>query len=49
VDLTGPRRFTNSVFKSLDLMLNGTTADWNISYLLEPKLVGDVLILPRYS
>jgi alpha 1,6-mannosyltransferase len=49
VDLTGPRRFTKSVLKSLDLMLNGTTADRNISYLLEPKLIGDVLILPGYS
>jgi alpha 1,6-mannosyltransferase len=48
VDLTGPRRFTKSVLKSLDLMLNSTTADRNISYLLEPKLVGDVLILPGY-
>jgi alpha 1,6-mannosyltransferase len=49
VDLTGPRRFTKSVLKNLDLMLNGTAADRNISYLLESKLIGDVLILPGYS
>jgi alpha 1,6-mannosyltransferase len=48
VDLTGPRRFMKSVLKSLDLILNSTTADRNISYLLELKLVGDVLILPGY-
>jgi alpha 1,6-mannosyltransferase len=49
VDLTGPRRFTKSVLKSLNLMLNGITADRNISLLLEPKLIGDVLVLPMYS
>jgi mannosyltransferase OCH1-like enzyme len=49
VDFMGPRRLTKSVLKSLDLILNDTTADRNISCLLEPKLVGDVLVLPGYA
>jgi alpha 1,6-mannosyltransferase len=48
VNLASPRRFTKSVLKSLDLMINGTPADRNISYLLELKLVGDVLVFPGY-
>lgn len=58
VDLTGPKRFAASVAGSLEssLGLNSQTdgADgwegWDAYYeLLEPKLAGDVLILPGYS
>jgi len=52
VDFTGPRRFTNSVFASLDRspVMNGTKVDHkSLEELMEPKLVGDVLILPGYS
>ena len=49
VDLTGPRRLTRSVFKSLELILDERIDDRNISGLLSPKLISDVLILPGYS
>jgi alpha 1,6-mannosyltransferase len=49
VDLTGPRRLTRSIIKSLEVTLNATVDMKNISGLLEPKLIGDVLILPGYS
>lgn len=52
VDFTGPRRFATSVRKSLAPLLDETVG-WNGWYdyyeLLEPKLAGDVLILPGYS
>lgn len=49
VDLTGPRRMTTSLIKSLEMTLNETIDIKNISTLYEPRLVGDVLILPGYS
>jgi alpha 1,6-mannosyltransferase len=49
VDLTGPRRLIRSIIKSLEVTLNATVDMKNISGLLEPKLIGDVLILPGYS
>ncbi|KAF2197953.1 hypothetical protein GQ43DRAFT_458172 [Delitschia confertaspora ATCC 74209] len=49
IDLTGPRRFTGSVLKSLELSLHEKIPLPTISNLMEPKLVGDVLILPGYS
>ena len=49
VDFTGPRRLTRSVFKSLTRMLNDTVDHRNASELMEPKLIGDVLILPGYA
>ncbi|ODM23660.1 hypothetical protein SI65_01249 [Aspergillus cristatus] len=49
VDFTGPRRLTISVLKSLELTLNETIDQKSIHNLLDPKLVGDVLILPGYS
>lgn len=49
VDLTGPRRMTRSILKSLGLLLNETIDDRNISLVLTPKLIGDVLVLPGYS
>ncbi|KAK2812262.1 hypothetical protein FQN50_001620 [Emmonsiellopsis sp. PD_5] len=49
VDFTGPRRLTRSVFKSLSRQL-GARVDWrNASELLEPRLIGDVLVLPGYA
>ena len=46
IDFTGPRRFHKSVVKNLQ---KTTDINW-IEYweLLEPKLAGDVLILPGY-
>jgi mannosyltransferase OCH1-like enzyme len=49
VDLTGPKRMTWSVVKSLGNILGGTIDDRNISRLLKPKLLGDVLIMPGNS
>jgi alpha 1,6-mannosyltransferase len=49
VDLTGPKRMTWSIVKSLGNILGETIDDRNISQLHEPKLVGDVLIMPGNS
>jgi alpha 1,6-mannosyltransferase len=49
VDITGPRRLTDSVLKSLEKMLGEKIMIRDISNLVEPKLVGDVLIMPGYS
>lgn len=52
VDFTGPQRFAKSVTKSLEPSLNesGGWDGWDDYYeLLEPRLAGDVLILPGYS
>ncbi|CAI7567442.1 unnamed protein product [Penicillium glandicola] len=49
IDFTGPRRLTRGILKSLELALNETVDMESISNLLEPVLVGDVLILPGYS
>ncbi|KUJ07856.1 uncharacterized protein LY89DRAFT_600960 [Mollisia scopiformis] len=46
VDATGPKRMTRSIMKSMELVLRETLDDRNISGLHEPKLIGDVLILP---
>ncbi|ELR06628.1 hypothetical protein VC83_00379 [Pseudogymnoascus destructans] len=48
-DLTGPRRMTRSIMKSLRLTLDETVDERNISNLYEPKLIGDVLVLPGFS
>ncbi|KAH6856329.1 hypothetical protein B0I37DRAFT_367129 [Chaetomium sp. MPI-CAGE-AT-0009] len=47
VDATGPRRFTRSILKSVGEAYNTTLQD--IQELLEPKLAGDVLVLPGYA
>ncbi|PQE09915.1 Initiation-specific alpha-16-mannosyltransferase protein [Rutstroemia sp. NJR-2017a BVV2] len=49
VDLTGPRRMTRSILKSLRATLKDEFDDGSIAAIFEPKLVGDVLILPGYS
>lgn len=49
VDLTGPRRFTNGIYKSLSTMLNETIDQGNVTHVMEPKMIGDVLVLPGYS
>lgn len=51
VDATGPRRFTQSVLLSLgkNLGVKGPVDVSTIKNLQEPKLVGDVLILPGFS
>ncbi|KAL9115491.1 MAG: hypothetical protein Q9227_000812 [Pyrenula ochraceoflavens] len=49
VDLTGPRRMTGSIMKSLKATLGDAFNEDSVTALSEPKLVGDVLILPGYS
>jgi alpha 1,6-mannosyltransferase len=49
VDMTGPKRMTRSIVSSLEKILGRTIDDRDISGLKEPKLIGDVLILPGNS
>ncbi|CAJ2511353.1 Uu.00g069780.m01.CDS01 [Anthostomella pinea] len=52
VDFTGPRRFTRGVMKSLERhqwALNGAVDHDGLYQILEPRTVGDVLVLPGYS
>lgn len=49
VDFSGPRRLTRGVLNSLSLTLNSKIEDGNISNVMEPRLIGDVLVLPDYS
>ncbi|KAL2268963.1 hypothetical protein VTJ83DRAFT_3809 [Remersonia thermophila] len=47
VDATGPRAFTRGVMKSARKLFNFRDAE--VIKLAQPKLVGDILILPGYS
>lgn len=54
VDFCGPRRFTRSVFKSLQQTLNMTEAEFrpreqSVYFLEAPAMLEDILILPGYS
>ncbi|PGH03213.1 hypothetical protein GX51_04248 [Blastomyces parvus] len=49
VDYTGPRRLAVSVLKSLSEQLGEIVNERNVSRLLSPKLIEDVLILPGYA
>ncbi|KAL9616962.1 MAG: hypothetical protein Q9160_008232 [Pyrenula sp. 1 TL-2023] len=49
VDVTGPRRMTRSIMKSLKATLGDSFDEGSLVGLSEPKLVGDVLFMPGYS
>ncbi|KUI54442.1 Initiation-specific alpha-1,6-mannosyltransferase [Cytospora mali] len=54
VDLTGPRRLTRSVFRSLQRTLGLSDDEFVLVeestwWLREPRLVGDILFLPGFS
>jgi mannosyltransferase OCH1-like enzyme len=49
VDLTGPRRMTRSILKSLKATLGDEFDEGSIAAISESKLVSDVLVLPAYS
>ena len=49
VDFSGPRRLTRGIFKSLERTLNRTVKPVEVSEILQPKLLGDVLVLPGRS
>lgn len=49
VDLTGPMRLTQSIYKSLSTMLNETIGEQNVSFVIQPKMIGDVLVMPGHA
>ncbi|TLD18404.1 hypothetical protein PspLS_10097 [Pyricularia sp. CBS 133598] len=49
VDVSGPRRLTRGILKSLSSMLNERVGDDEIANVKEPRLLGDVLVLPDYA
>lgn len=49
VEFTGPRRFKRSVMKSLKRSLNKKNGWCEYHKILEPKIAGDVLILPEHA
>lgn len=46
INTTGPKIMSKVILQSLSLMLNATVDDRNISGVNEPRLLGDVLIMP---
>lgn len=49
IDVSGPRRLTRGVLNSLSKMLNETIGNNEISQVSEPRLIGDLLVLPDCS
>ncbi|KAF2726566.1 hypothetical protein EJ04DRAFT_571154 [Polyplosphaeria fusca] len=49
IKFTGPKRVTDSVLKSLEITMGQPTPWEEISHLEQPKLLGDVLIMPGYA
>ena len=49
IDYTGPRRLTRSALRSVGEMLQRPVDYDEISNLTEPRLLGDLLILPGYA
>ncbi|KAK6840017.1 glycosyltransferase family 32 protein [Apiospora arundinis] len=49
VDVSGPRRLTRGILKSVSKTLNQNVGNGEISKVTEPRLIGDVLVLPDYA
>jgi alpha 1,6-mannosyltransferase len=49
VDFTGPRRLTYGVYKSLGKQLNRTIEGGDLAEILQPKMLGNVLVMPGRS
>jgi mannosyltransferase OCH1-like enzyme len=49
VEFSGPRRLTRSIFKSLDRSLNRTVEMGEVSNIVQPKLIGNILVMPGQS
>lgn len=49
VDFSGPRRLTRSVYKSLGKQLNRYIGPSDMMEIFQPKLIGDVLVMPGRS
>jgi alpha 1,6-mannosyltransferase len=49
VDFSGPRRLTYAVYKSVGKQLNRTVEEGDFASILQPKMLGTVLVLPGRS
>lgn len=49
VDFSGPRRLTTGVFKSLEYTLDRTVSPDEVKEIIQPALLGDVLVMPGRS
>lgn len=49
VDFSGPRRLTRGIFTSLSNTLNRTVGPADVQEILQPRLIGDVLVMPGKS
>jgi alpha 1,6-mannosyltransferase len=49
VDFSGPRRLTRSIYTSLGKMMNRTVGVDDFKEIYEPRLLGDVLVMPGRS
>jgi alpha 1,6-mannosyltransferase len=49
VDFLGPRRLTYAAYKSLGKQLNRTIGEEDLAHILQPKMLGTVLVLPGRS
>ncbi|KAH7137930.1 hypothetical protein B0J11DRAFT_421491, partial [Dendryphion nanum] len=49
VDFSGPRRLTGGILRSLERTLNRAVGTQGITEILQPKSVGDVLVMPGRS
>ncbi|KAJ4385394.1 hypothetical protein N0V93_009822 [Gnomoniopsis smithogilvyi] len=49
VDVSGPRRLTRGIQKSLSKIMDREIGNDDLAHLSQPKLIGDVLVLPDYA
>lgn len=49
VDVSGPRRLTRGILKSLSKTLGQEIGNDDVAHILQPKLIGDVLVMPDYA
>lgn len=49
VDVSGPRRLTRGIQKSLSKTLGQEIGNEDIARVSEPRLIGDILVLPDYA
>jgi alpha 1,6-mannosyltransferase len=49
VDFSGPRRLTYAFYRSLSKQLNRTVEEEDLARILQPKMLGTVLVMPGRS
>ncbi|KAK7713770.1 hypothetical protein SLS63_011932 [Diaporthe eres] len=49
VDVSGPRRLTRGIQKSLSNTLGQEVGNDDVAHISQPKLIGDVLVMPDYA